>query len=85
MALRAPTRARSGRARSMRGGPGGPCAPGGPRRTPPWRWRRPGVACDGGERRMGAVTPVETLGTLYNICVGTNKTKQHMDWLKLGV
>ena len=26
---------------------------------------------------MGAVTPGETLGTLYNIRVGTNKTKQH--------
>ncbi len=25
---------------------------------------------------MGAVTPGETLGTLYNIRVGTNKTKQ---------
>ena len=24
-----------------------------------------GVACDGGERRMGAVTPGEALGTLY--------------------
>ena len=37
----------------------------------------PGVVCDGSERRMGAVTPGETLGTLYNIRVGTNKTKQH--------
>ena len=37
----------------------------------------PGVARDGGERRMGAVTPGETLGTLYNIHVGSNKTKQH--------
>ena len=27
---------------------------------------------------MGAVTPGETLGTLYNIRVGTNKTKQHI-------
>ena len=26
---------------------------------------------------MGAVTPGETLGTLYNIHVGSNKTKQH--------
>ena len=26
---------------------------------------------------MGAVTPGETLGTLYNSHVGTNKTKQH--------
>ena len=26
---------------------------------------------------MGAVTPGETLGTLYNIRVGSNKTKQH--------
>ena len=26
---------------------------------------------------MGAVTPEETLGTLYNIRVGSNKTKQH--------
>jgi hypothetical protein len=27
----------------------------------------PGVARDGGERRMGAGSPGETLGTLYNI------------------
>ena len=27
---------------------------------------------------MGAVTPGETLGTLYNIHVGSNKTKQHL-------
>ena len=27
---------------------------------------------------MGAVTPGETLGTLYNIHVGSNKTKQHI-------
>ena len=27
---------------------------------------------------MGAVTPGETLGTLYNIRVGSNKTKQHV-------
>ena len=26
---------------------------------------------------MGAVTPGETLGTLYNIHVDSNKTKQH--------
>ena len=26
---------------------------------------------------MGAVAPGETLGTLYNIHVGSNKTKQH--------
>lgn len=26
---------------------------------------------------MSAVTPGETLGTLYNIHVGSNKTKQH--------
>jgi len=26
---------------------------------------------------MGAVTPGETVGTLYNIHVGSNKTKQH--------
>ena len=26
---------------------------------------------------MGVVTPGETLGTLYNIHVGSNKTKQH--------
>jgi hypothetical protein len=32
---------------------------------------------EGRERRMGAVTPGETLGTLYNIGVGTNKPKQH--------
>jgi hypothetical protein len=36
------------------------------------------VARDGGERKMGAVTPGETLGTLYNIHVGSNKTKQHI-------
>ena len=35
----------------------------------------PGVARDGSERR--AVTPGEPLGTLYNIRVGSNKTKQH--------
>ena len=35
----------------------------------------PGVARDGGERRMGAVTPGETLGTLCYIHVGSNKTK----------
>ena len=28
-------------------------------------------------RARGAVTPGETLGTLYNIHVGSNKTKQH--------
>ena len=28
---------------------------------------------------MGAVTPGETLGTLYNIHVGSNKTKQHRE------
>ena len=28
---------------------------------------------------MGAVTPGETLGTLYNIHVGSNKTKQHAE------
>jgi hypothetical protein len=38
----------------------------------------PGVARDGGEWRMGAVTPGETLGTLYNIHVGSDKTKQHI-------
>ena len=27
---------------------------------------------------MGAVTPGETLGTLYNIHVGSNTTKQHI-------
>ena len=27
---------------------------------------------------MGAVIPGETLGTLYNIHVGSNKTKQHI-------
>ena len=32
---------------------------------------------------MGAVTPGETLGTLYNIHVGSNKTKQHtIRWRK---
>jgi len=36
-----------------------------------------GVARDGSERRMRAVAPGETLGTLYNIRVGSNKTKQH--------
>ena len=30
---------------------------------------------------MGAVTPGETLGTLYNIHVGFNKTKQHGETL----
>ena len=29
---------------------------------------------------MGAVTPGETLGTLYTSGVGTNKTKQHGAW-----
>ena len=28
---------------------------------------------------MGAVTPGETLGTLHNIHVGSNKTKHHTD------
>ena len=41
---------------------------------PPVRIRKrgPGVARDGGERRMYAATPGpgETLGTLYNIHVG---------------
>ena len=36
-----------------------------------------GVASDGSRRRLGAVTPGETLGTLYNSHVGTNKTKQY--------
>jgi len=30
-----------------------------------------------GVRRMGAVTPGETLGPLHNIHVGSNKTKLH--------
>ena len=33
---------------------------------------------------MGAVTPGETLGTLYNIHVGSNKTKQHMMTIHVG-
>ena len=35
---------------------------------------------------MGAVTPGETLGTLYNIHVGSNKTKQRdQTWLNMNV
>ena len=30
-----------------------------------------------GENSLGAVTPGETLGTLYTFGVGSNKTKQH--------
>ena len=47
------------------GGPGVDCGSG--KQT----LQRP-KARDGGERRMGAVTPGETLGTLYNIHVGSN-------------
>jgi len=37
-----------------------------------------GVTGDGvGGNSLGAVTPEETLGTLYSFGVGTNKTKQH--------
>ena len=34
-----------------------------------------GVASDGSRRRMGAVTPGVTLGTIDNICAGRYKTK----------
>ena len=50
-----------------------------------WSVRKsgPGVACDRrtevGENSLGAVTPGETLGTLYTFGVGSNKTKQHRD------
>ena len=34
-------------------------------------------ATEVGGNSLGAVTPGETLGTLYTSGVGTNKTKQH--------
>ena len=47
------------------------------------RKRRPGVASDGSKggtlKRLDAVTPGLTLGTLYSSRVGINKTKQHSD------
>ena len=39
----------------------------------------PGVARDGSERRMGAVTPGETLGTYTTFASVLIKTKEHLD------